>query len=222
MPLHFLRKIMSGLFLRWLHWLQCLIIPNYKLLKRSLPSDHYKQNQSPFLSLLRESFLSDFGVNIRTAFLFPSSLHPKSPRAVYGPRATEAWALVTLWKTSIILRMPSRVLCGHHLLRAWTLMCCWKREHDCCGSSSWEAMNLEGIRAVFQKWEQGGFYQDRTAKLFSVRTYPVHNNRERIGLTVGIWLSPEIFGNKVHLRPFHWETLQMLASPSLCQSSLFL
>lgn len=36
------RKIMHGLFLHQLCWLQCLTIPNYKLLKRSLSSDHHE------------------------------------------------------------------------------------------------------------------------------------------------------------------------------------
>lgn len=146
--------------------------------------------------------MRDFEMNIRN-LLFPYSLNLKPSRAVYGSRAIQAQAIVTLWKTMIVLWMPSRVLCGHHLLRARRLRCCRKERYDWLGSLRWEAVNLARIRAIFQKWEQGGFYHDRTAKLYSVQIYTVQNNRERIGLTVREWLVPESFGNKVHLRPFH-------------------
>lgn len=79
---------------------------------------------------------------------------------------------------------------------------------------------MERIRAIFEKWEQGGFYQDKTAKLYSVQIHTVQNNRERIGLTVREWLGPESFGDKVHLRPFHGEILQMVAFPALYQSNI--
>lgn len=85
------------------------------------------------------------------------------------------------------------------------------------GMGDHELRGRESERS-FRSGSKEVFYQDRTAELFFVRTYPVQNNRERRGLPVRECWRPESFENKVHLRPFHRETLHMLAFLSFAVS----
>lgn len=83
----------------------------------------------------------------------------------------QAWA----YSGNTVLRMPMEVLRArnaHHLLREGMigLLAVWDGRLP---------TYREGITAIFQKGEQGSFYQDRTAQLYSARTHIIQIQRIR-------------------------------------------
>lgn len=143
------------------------------------------RTKAPFCSIWGRvsqcpSCLSDFGMKIRN---LPLTIVPESQaleshgwsQSSRGPGSGPA----KLGRTLETLSWGCR-------WRSWVPIISWGL--GCLGAAEKEGMigplavwngrlptYREGITAIFQKGEQGSFYQDRTAQLYSARTHTIQN-----------------------------------------------